>query len=324
MLRDGLMLLTAIVGLLGALLTVLPFALTAMSSPRRWEAWQRLVLVGFGCWILGSIASFVGTLGLAAGQMLIAQALNELVIVAGLWGFAACVTLAVGFRIFPNFLLLQPMRTRSMAGATVLYGLGLALVGAGWSGQAVSDDQLSTWQMLRAMGWLFLTSGGAGLIWSLRIFEAPLRESVAPHITYPTKLWFRIAYTYFLLSLGMGSWFAVREWLNGVIPDGTALSAQRHAIAMGYLMPIIVGMAGRILPEFSAEMARRQKVLTALVWSWIVGAGLRIGGELWTGYNTPGMIVMVAGATLAFLGFAWFSVRLWVSIGRRKPETIGV
>jgi hypothetical protein len=70
-------------------------------------------------------------------------------------------------------------------------------------------------------------------------------------------------------------------------------------------------------------MTRRPRVLGALVWLWISGAGLRVVGELWGGYSGPGTLPMTAGAVLAFIGFAWFSVRLWASIGRRRLDALG-
>ncbi|MFN0070084.1 MAG: hypothetical protein ACKVVP_01170 [Chloroflexota bacterium] len=322
-LRNGLLIAVAWTGLVGAALIVGVFARTAVLSARPPERWQALLLLGFISWLGGALASFWGTMSLAQGQMLVAQPVNELVLFLGLWGFATPATMAVGIRVFPNFLLLQSPRDRAQVISIGIYAAGVAVMSSSWLIQVASIEALAICQLLRFIGWLLLAGGGSGFLWSLRVFESPARESVSPHITLPTRLWFRIAYGYLFAALMLGMVFAAREWLGGPPASSTEMSAQRHTLAMGYLMPLIIGMAGRILPEFSGEMTRHPRVLASLVWLWIVGAALRVGGELWSGYTGPGMVFMTIGATLAFTGFAWFSVRLWLAIGRRRPDAFG-
>ena len=64
-----------------------------------------------------------------------------------------------------------------------------------------------------------------------------------------------------------------------------ALSAARHALAQGFLLPVIVFMAARILPGYSPHMMAHPGKLDALMVALLVGALLRAGGELVGGYS---------------------------------------
>jgi hypothetical protein len=300
------------------------FARAVASSSRARGRWQLFLGLGLASWMLGILAVFWSTIALAEGQMLIPQPIQELSLHFGLWGFSVPVTLAVGLRAFPNLLLLRPGSASGQRTASLAYIVGTTVVAVTWLVQAsqIATNELTA--MPRAVGWLVMASGGAMLVWSLRIYEPPLRASQAPHITEPTRLWFRLAVAFLLFALMFNAYFSMREALTGVGASAVEISAVRHSLAMGYLMPLIIGMAGRILPELSGDMTRHPKELAFLMWLWLAGAGLRVAGELWTGYVGPGAMMMAVGATLAFLGFAWFSVRLWASVGRRRPQTLAL
>jgi hypothetical protein len=107
---------------------------------------------------------------------------------------------------------------------------------------------------------------------------------------------------------------ATQETLGGTA-SLTQLSAARHLLAQGFLLPLIVLMAARILPGYSRYMLYRPRLLAALVWSLLVGAALRGGGGLIGGYG-PGWNVLVAlGGALAVIAFAVFAVGLWRATG---------
>src|SRR5205823_4577719 len=73
----------------------------------------------------------------------------------------------------------------------------------------------------------------------------------------------------------------------GYPPAATGLSAARHALAQGFLLPVIVVMAARILPGYSGYMLRRPRLLALLIWTLLAGAALRFVAELLGGY-APG------------------------------------
>jgi uncharacterized protein involved in response to NO len=101
----------------------------------------------------------------------------------------------------------------------------------------------------------------------------------------------------------------------GYPPALTGLSAARHALAQGFLLPMIVVMAARIQPGYSGHMLQRPRLLAGLVWTMFAGAALRFVAELLRGY-APGWGAAVAlGGTLGVASFVVFAVGLWRATG---------
>jgi hypothetical protein len=102
----------------------------------------------------------------------------------------------------------------------------------------------------------------------------------------------------------------------GRAPTLTAISAARHALAQGFLLPLIVLMSARILPGYSGYMLHRPRLLAALMWSILAGGALRFLAELLGGYG-PGWGALVAlGGGLGVAPFLVFAFGLWRATGR--------
>ena len=154
----------------------------------------------------------------------------------------------------------------------------------------------------------------------LRLYEFPARASGTPYVTNPTRRWARLAFAMLLVAAAANLGIATAEVL-GVTTTLTELSAARHLLVQGFLLPLIVLMAARILPGYSGYMLHRSRRLGALLWSLLIGAALRSGAELVGGYS-PGWSVLVAvGGTLAVVAFTAFAVGLWRSTG---PTSVAV
>jgi uncharacterized protein involved in response to NO len=96
----------------------------------------------------------------------------------------------------------------------------------------------------------------------------------------------------------------------------TRLSAARHLVAQGFLLPLIVLMAARILPGYSGSMLHRPRLLSALMWSLLLGAALRGAAELIGGYSPGWSLLVGVGGTLAVIAFVVFAFGLWRATGR--------
>jgi hypothetical protein len=211
--------------------------------------------------------------------------------------------LLVAGRVYPRFLLLQPAREGVLRWALVLWAIGslgvplvlFVLPGAAW---------------LRTLATAAQLGGAFGYVIGLRLYEAPARASGMPHVTNPTRRWARIAFAFLLVGAAIELGTAAADALGGTT-SLTQSSAGRHAVAQGFLLPVMVYMAARILPGYSGLMMRRERQLAILIWALFVGAALRAGGELVGGYG-PGWGVLVAlGGLLAAAVFVHFAIGLW-------------
>jgi hypothetical protein len=168
---------------------------------------------------------------------------------------------------------------------------------------------------LRAVAALAQVAGALLFVIAVRLYEPPARPSGTPHVTYPTRRWIRVAFALMLASAATDFVLALTESL-GHVATLTQLSAARHALAQGFLLPLIVLMAARILPGYSGQMMRHPQLLSAMMWTLLIGSALRFVAELFGGYG-PGWGALVAlGGTLGVTAFVVFAVGLWGASGR--------
>ena len=313
--RPGVLLLSGVLTLVGVGLVVHAFARVRRGgvgpAPTGWRA---LLPATLGASLmLALVVNFVACAQLAQGAIVVPFAQDEALIHLELWGFASTMVLAVSGRVFPKFLLLQPTRDGLIRPALVLWALGSIGSPAVWlllEGSPAARTLTALAQLVAAV--LFVAG--------LRLYEFPARASGTPYVTNPTRRWARLAFAMLLVAAAANLGIATAEVL-GVTTTLTELSAARHLLVQGFLLPLIVLMAARILPGYSGYMLHRSGLLGALVWSLLIGAALRSGAEFVGGYS-PGWSVLVAlGGTLAVVAFIAFAGGLWRSTG---PTSVAV
>src|SRR5919204_175731 len=175
--------------------------------------------------------------------------------------YAATMRLALGLALLPGL------------------GTGLLLVVLGW----LLDVSWSAW--LRWLGSLVELGVLVTWLWLVGLYGLPSRPSGTPYVTNPTRRWVRLAFMFFLFSLSLSVGLFGREALLGVAPSITQLSAARHALGQGFLLPLMVAMAARLLPVVSAEAVKHRLRLEIIVDLLFAGALVRVGAEVIGGYS---------------------------------------
>ena len=164
-------------------------------------------------------------------------------------------------------------------------------------------------------GWVSFACSGVWL-WLIGLFKSPSRPSNNPRVTDPTRRWIRSAFAFLLFGLVLYAYLAGREALIGVPPLSTELSAARHALGQGFLLPLMAVMAARILPIYSADVLRHRVLLEATVDLMLVGALLRVLAEAVGGYQPIYGALVSIGGTLTVVGFCVFAGRMWRALDR--------
>jgi hypothetical protein len=289
---------------------------TPASSAEPSGSWRRFVLVGglaLGAALgLGLWSGVV----LAMGAPVVPVGLDEGLIHLELAGFATCLVFAVASRVFGRFLLLQtrPAFGRSVPWLAWSWAFGLLMVVVGW----LLGLTWSVW--LRWLGSLVELGVLVIWLWQAGLYQLPSRESGTPYVTNPTRRWVRLAFALLLFSLAFSVGLFGREALLGVPPTITELSAARHALGQGFLMPLMVAMAVRMLPVVSADALKHRLRLELIVDVLLIGALVRVGAEAVGGYSSETGPLVALGGTLSIVGFALFAVAMWSSLGR-LPRT---
>lgn len=273
-------------------------------------AWRQFVGVGGTALGAALVLSVWAGLLLAQGYLVVPEGVDEALIHLELFGFPTALVLAVGSRIFGRFLILRtrPALELAVPRLALLWGVGLALVAAGWLWSA------GVW--LRVAGSVLELALLLVWLWLVGLYAPPARSSGTPYVTVPTRRWVRLAFGFLVLSLVLSCFLFAREAVLGAPPLETQLSAARHALAQGFLLPMMSAMAARLLPIFSADVLRHRMRLEVAMDLLFVGALVRVGAELIQGYEGWAGPAVALGGGLGVLGFLIVAVGLWSSLGR--------
>jgi uncharacterized protein involved in response to NO len=284
------------------------------SSATGAEAWRRFAALGgvaLGCALALSVWAGVD---LALGELVVSQGLDEALIHLEVAGFATCLVFGVSSRVFGRFLLLKtrPEFERRIPLLAVAWGAGLLLVTLGWLLQP-------TWASWVRWAGALVELGVLGTwVWLIGLYAPPVRASGTPYVTNPTRRWIRLAFAFLVLGLALDVGLFGREALYGLAPAATELSAARHALAQGFLLPLMVAMAARLLPIFSADVLRHRLRLEITVDLLLLGALVRVVAEVTGGYGPLAGPLVAVGGALGVAGFAIFAFGLGLSL-RRLP-----
>jgi hypothetical protein len=290
------------------------------------EPWRRVAVVSFGFLLVSTALNAVAQLGLVLGGSVVPEPLDAALVHAEILGFAVTGVLGVSLKVFPRFLLLQPTFRRLVRGGTVLYLTGTGLAVIGWLASTVVGVMFLG-PTLRSVGMGLATVGITSFAAGLRIFERPSRASTAPLTTEPLRQWIQVAFGWLLVGLGIELWLTLSDMLQASPVAYTQNAAARHAIAQGFLLLVIVGLGSRILPGFAAWALVHQREMSAVAATLIVGALLRVMGELaGPAFGGPWFTVAAIGGSLGTISFLAFAARLFQTLGppRSGPhETTG-
>jgi heme/copper-type cytochrome/quinol oxidase subunit 1 len=86
---------------------------------------------------------------------------------------------------------------------------------------------------------------------------------------------------FLVVGLAIGGWMLVRRELAGVFPSPYLVSAHAHAILVGFVMLMILGVALWMFPRPEKGDTRYSpRAAEAAYWLLAVGTGARVVGEL--------------------------------------------
>lgn len=317
--------------LIGVGLCLLVYADLARRSLQPPDLWQTFAKTAFAFLSVSLLLNLGAVTILAGGAPMVPEWLDGGLVNLQLSGFIVLMVFAVSRRILPRFLLLGPPNDRLVRPGALLYVAGVVAESIGWIlGAEPSLYPIS--EGLRVGAALPRLAGIVLILVGLRLYGRPIRASGAPNVTEPARRWFRLAFAWLLVTEALGSYWAARALFGGHLASYFELTAQRHALAQGFILLVIVSFGARILPGFSAWATTHPRFTEGLVISFAGGAALRVIGELLTvtqGYSTE--VLAGAGGALgvaAFLIFAYTLIRALAEppgAGRRSappPEPV--
>lgn len=119
------------------------------------------------------------------------------------------------------------------------------------------------------------------------------------------------------VGLLLGAWMLVRRELWGIYPTTYLMSAHTHAILVGFVMMMILGVALWMFPRPARGDTRyRPEFASASYWLLAVGTAARLAGEIArTGVDGPALrLLVVVGGLAQVAGIGLFFVTMWSRI----------
>ncbi len=131
------------------------------------------------------------------------------------------------------------------------------------------------------------------------------------------RRYIKTAIGFLALGLAIGGWLIVRRDLFGRPPGEYEVSAHTHAIFVGFVMMMILGVALWLFPRPDKTDTRYRPALAeAAYWLVTIGTAVRIAGELLDSSIDAAWLrwaIVLAGLT-QIGGFAVFFYTMWSRI----------
>ena len=127
----------------------------------------------------------------------------------------------------------------------------------------------------------------------------------------------KTAIGFLFLGLAIGGWLLVRREFAGVIPSPYETSAHTHALFVGFVMMMILGVALWLFPRPAQDDVRYSPAaINVAYWFLTLGTAGRIGGELarvlW---SAPMLSIgIVACGAAQVVGIGIFFLTMWTRI----------
>ena len=139
----------------------------------------------------------------------------------------------------------------------------------------------------------------------------------------------RTAIVFLAIGLLLGGWMIVRRELFGRYPNPYEVSAHVHALQVGFVVNMIVGVALWLFPRPDKDDRRYSPRLVEIsYWLLTVGTAARVGGELlrtvvgdeWLRLAVAASGILQVAAPLLFFYTMWNRVR---PLGSKAREAAG-
>ncbi|MCC7195846.1 MAG: hypothetical protein IT356_09850 [Gemmatimonadaceae bacterium] len=127
----------------------------------------------------------------------------------------------------------------------------------------------------------------------------------------------KTAIVFLFVGLALGAWMLVRREIYDVRPSTYETSAHTHAILVGFVMMMILGVAVWMFPRAQKDDARYKPGWVRVAW-WLIttGTAVRVAGEMARLKVASGALrwIIVASGIAQVLGIMTFFIAMWPRI----------
>lgn len=288
---------------------------------RQRELFDPFLVVGAAGFVLQAAANAAISIDAArVGQTVLPLPRDNAQIQLMVYGALLPFIFGVSLRTLPAFLGVKPPSRELLLGILTVHALALTeLQAVGWAQALV---EWSPPAYLLNAGPLAL---GLGLL-AFALSINPLDAEPPDGSHHVAEGYLKSAYVWLGIAGSLQAWFAGRAWLSGGAVSLAQIDSVRHAVALGFVTMMIIGMATRVLPVFAGRRLYSATLATGALYALNTAAALRILGGLMadTAYMGDRYWFMAAAGALGLFAAVLFAYNLYRTLASPAPGNAAI
>ncbi len=280
----------------------------------KWRlTWARAVMIS-GLWltIWAAVTCLLRWQAGAEGPGMYSTAARLLLIELAVFGFAMNSIYGFGQLLLPGFLRTGRPRPQAIAAVFWLHNLGVAML-------AINSTGLAP-KALAVVGIVAIAAGTICYAFGQHIFLGKPRSSRRPEQGHwLLDLYIPLAFFWLVVSLLMLVGGNVYEFVAQVPPPHEFTGAVRHALTVGFMTTLILGVGQRLLPVLEHTVLTRPGLVLPILILIGVGNLLRVTLQLATIGAPWAYAVMPVSSLLEWTALLLFTISLCSLMWRTDP-----
>jgi len=314
---SGLLVSSGILLLIGYSAFLLSMVLTVWKAGTESEPYEKFILASLIWGFLSVVLNLTMTLEMAGrNTALLAPPWDDMLRHIQFHGFISLMIIGVSYRLLPEFLGVVEADSKSARRVFVLFHAGIFL--GLWGIESGNPTLIALASGIEILGAILVID-------SLNLFRT---GSQAVEIVWesPYFVWYiQAAYLWLVVALAMGAGGAIFEFVARLPQPHAYIDAARHALAMGFVATIMLGIAQRVLPLWEGK---RLYSGPWMAWVFILvtlGNAVRIVSQVMGEViGDSGPFLAVAGGSLEFASIALFSANIWKTLGMAEEIDVEI
>lgn len=287
---------------LGASLAAVGYlALTGSQVATKWRVpWARFVLASAAWMSVWAVATLVfRTHAGAAGPGAYSDSVRGALLDLALFGFAVNAVYGFGLRLLPGMLGRGAPKRGAIEAIFVLHNMGvlaLAISHTAWTG------------LFQAVGAVAILGGALPWVAGLHSLQAKQKSTPRPELGPPLLArYIQLALFWFVGGLAMLAAGGIFSAFDGNPMSRAYLGATRHALTVGFLTTLILGVAQRLLPILSHDLLAWPRLVAPILALIATGNALRVATQLSTLASPIAFWIMPLSSLLELTALALFA-----------------
>ena len=277
----------------------------------------RYLAHGTGWLLAASLLNLAHARNLVRGPRFEVDAwLNVPYLTVFLVGFVTFWILGVSLRTLPVFMGLED---RPALAAALVWPLSAAVAGLAAGEGLFLRGGGDAARVVFGVSGLLLALGLALFTFALGIFGT-VRQAPEPGADRGYEKYVRLAYAWLLLAGGMLVAFSVVT-LRGAPLDHAYVGAYRHALTVGFITTMMIGMAQRIVPVFRGVPLWSDRLREWIFWLLAIGNVMRVLFQSLSAAAGPAWLRLAGPSGLLELtAIVLFAINLWKTMNAETAD----